>query len=48
MTRLGAEAWLAAAAIWLSIMLPSAAFGRDSGPDDAPSGLSHMMLIRPL
>ena len=27
MSRLGAEAWLVAAAIWVSIMLPSAAFG---------------------
>jgi hypothetical protein len=44
MTRLGAEAWLAAAAIWLSIMLPSAAFGRDGGADAAPSGLSHTLI----
>jgi len=44
MTRLGAEAWLAAAAIWLSIMLPSAAFGRDGGPDAAPSGQSHTLM----
>lgn len=27
MSRLGAEAWLVAAVIWISIMLPSAAFG---------------------
>jgi len=27
MSRLGAEAWLVAAVIWVSIMLPSAAFG---------------------
>lgn len=44
MTRLGAEAWLAAAAIWLSIMLPSAAFGRDAGPDATPSGLSRTLI----
>lgn len=29
MTRLGAENLLAAAAVWVSIMLPNAAFGGD-------------------
>ena len=38
MTRLGAESWLAAGAIWLLIMLPSAAFGAVLGgePKSAP------------
>ncbi|MCX5515646.1 hypothetical protein OSH05_19095 [Kaistia algarum] len=32
MSRLGAESWLAAGAVWLLIMLPSAAFG-GNGPE---------------
>ncbi len=46
MTRLGAEAWLAAAAIWLSIMLPSAAFGFSAG--DAAPAVPADHLVRPL
>ena len=46
MTRLGAEAWLAAAAIWLSIMLPSAAFGFSAGSTAPAVPADH--LVRPL
>lgn len=45
MTRLGAEAWLAAAAIWLSIMLPSSAFGFYDGTHQADAAAR---LVRPL
>ncbi|MBZ9936420.1 hypothetical protein LB518_08955 [Mesorhizobium sp. BR1-1-16] len=46
MTRLGAEAWFVAAAIWLSVMLPSAAFGYWAGDAGAVHKTAH--LIRPL
>ncbi|WP_175561771.1 hypothetical protein [Kaistia soli] len=46
MTRLGAEAWFAAAAIWMGVMLPSAAFGSWTG--DAIALHNSVQLIRPL
>lgn len=46
MTRLGAEAWLAAAVIWLSVMLPSSAFGGFDGAAAHPAAAAGLVLPR--